>query len=89
MTDWLSPYVGKQVIADLDEFFLVLGTLREIGPDHLVFVDADVHDHRESNSTKEVYALESRTIGLRVNRTAVAIPRRRLVAISLLEHLCA
>lgn len=89
MSDWLAPYLGKLVVADLDEFFLVIGTLREAGPDHLLFTDVDLHDQRESNSTKEVYALESRTIGVRVNRTQVAVPRRRLVAISLLEHLCA
>ena len=48
---------------------------------------ADLHDHREANSTKEVYALESRQIGVRVNRQRVAIPRQQLVAISLLDDL--
>ncbi len=89
MSDWLRPYVGKVVIADLDELYMVIGTLIEIGADHLLFADADLHDHREANSTKEVYALESRKIGVRVNRTRVAVPLRRLVAISLLEDLCA
>ena len=87
-TDWLAPFVGKVVVADLDEFFLVIGTLAELGADHLLFTDADLHDHRESNSTKEVYAIESLRIGVRVNRTRVLIPRRRLVAMSLLEDLC-
>ena len=89
MSDWLRPYVGKVVIADLDELYMVIGTVAEIGADHLLFIDADLHDHREANSTKEVYALESRKIGVRVNRTRVAVPLRRLVAISLLEDLCA
>jgi hypothetical protein len=89
MTDWLTPYVGKIVVADLDEFFMVLGTLQAVAADALVFTDADLHDHREANSTKEVYAIETKKIGIRVNRVQVAIPRHRLVAISLLEHLCA
>jgi hypothetical protein len=89
MTDWLTPYVGKAVIADLDEFYMVLGTLQAVAADALLFTDADLHDHREANSTKEAYAIESRQIGIRVNRMQVAIPRHRLVAISLLEHLCA
>ena len=89
MTDWLAPYLGQVVVADLDEFFMVLGTLQTISADCLVFTDADLHDHREANSTKEVYAIESKKIGVRVNRVQVAIPRHRLVAISLLEHLCA
>ncbi len=87
-SDWLAPYVGKLVVADLDEFFLVIGTLVEIGTDHLTFTDADLHDHREANSTKEVYIVESLKIGVRANRTRVAVPRHRLVAISLLEHSC-
>ena len=89
MTDWLTPYVGKVVVADLDEFFMVLGTVHAVSADCIDFTDADLHDHREANSTKEVYAIESKKIGVRVNRTQVAIPRHRLVAISLLEHLCA
>ena len=89
MTDWLTPYIGQVVIADLDEFFMVLGTLQTVSADCLVFTEADLHDHREANSTKEVYAIESKKIGVRVNRTQVAIPRQRLVAISLVEHLCA
>jgi hypothetical protein len=89
MSAWLDPFIDKVVIADLDELYLVIGTLASAGPDHLVFTDADLHDHREANSTKEVYALESRQIGVRVNRTRVVIPRSRLVAISLLEDLCA
>ncbi len=86
--DWLEPYVGQVVVADLDEFFLVIGTLVSVGPDHLTFTDADLHDHREANSTKEVYVVESLKIGVRANRTQVAIPRHRLVAISLLEQSC-
>ena len=89
MNHWLEPYIGKVVVADLDELYLVIGTLTAVGTDHLDFADADLHDHREANSTKEVYALESRTIGVRVNRVKVAVPLRRLVAISLLEELCA
>jgi hypothetical protein len=89
MNHWLQPYIGKAVVADLDEFYLVIGTLSAVGTDHLEFRDADLHDHREANSTKEVYALESRKIGIRVNRTQVAVPLRRLVAISLLEEICA
>jgi hypothetical protein len=85
-TDWLKSYVGQLVVCDLDEFYVVLGTLAEVGSEHLVFTDADLHDHREANSTKEVYVLESRKIGVRVNRKRLALPLRRLVAISRLDE---
>ncbi len=82
---WLQPFVGQQVVADLDAGYLVIGTLVEVGTDHLVFVDADLHDHAEANSTKEVYTLETRKIGIRANRQRVAVPRHRLVALSRLD----
>ena len=84
---WLEPFVGQQVVVDLDADYLVLGTLAEVTATTLVFTDADLHDHREANSTKEVYALESRKIGIRVNRVRVTVPLHRLVAISRLEEL--
>jgi hypothetical protein len=87
MVDWLEPYVGAVVICDLDEFFLVIGRLEAVGADHLTFTEADLHDHREANSTKDVYAIESRTIGVRVNRHRLCIPRARLVAISRLDEI--
>jgi hypothetical protein len=87
MSDWLKPYLGRVVVCDLDEFYLVIGTLAELGSDHVVFTDADLHDHREANSTKEVYILESRKIGVRVNRRRLTVPTRRLVAISGLDEI--
>ncbi|MBA2481333.1 MAG: hypothetical protein H0V44_11785 [Planctomycetes bacterium] len=86
---WLEPYLGKIVVCDLDEFFLVIGTLAAIGDGHLAFADADLHDHREANSTKEVYIVETRKIGVRVNRSRLSVPMRRLVAISCLDEVVA
>jgi hypothetical protein len=85
--DWLHPFLGQAVVCDLAEFYLAIGILAAYGPDHLVLADADLHDHREANSTKEVYALESAKVGVRANRRQVALPRRHLVAISRLADL--
>jgi small nuclear ribonucleoprotein (snRNP)-like protein len=86
--DFITSFLGQTVIVDLDDHYLVIGTLVEADPAHLAFTDADLHDHREANSTKEVYALESLRIGVRVNRARVTVPRHRLVAISLLADIC-
>lgn len=86
---WLQPYVGSVVVCDLDEFFLVIGTLAGVDDHHLVFESVDLHDHREANSTKEVYVIETRKVGVRVNRTRLAVPLRRLVAISRLDETAA
>jgi hypothetical protein len=83
--DWLRRYVGSDVVIDLTEFYLLIGSLVEVGPDHLTLVDADLHDHREGNSTKDIYLIETRKFGIRINRRRVDIPRRHLIAISKLD----
>lgn len=81
----LTSFLGQAVVADLDADYLVFGTLAEVTTDFLVFTDADLHDHREANATKEVYALETRRFGIRANRRRVVVPLARLVALSLLS----
>ncbi len=87
MEDLLQRFVGKQVVADLGENYLIVGTLDHFSNEHVSFADADLHDHREGNSTKEIYILETVKFGVRVNRQRVDIPRRQLVAISLLSDI--
>jgi hypothetical protein len=84
---WLETLRGQLVVIDMDESYLVIGTLVQIDPHHVSLSDADVHDHREANCTKDVYLLESRQLGVRFNRKLVAIPRARILAISRLEDL--
>lgn len=89
MEDWLQRFVGKQVVADLGENYLIVGTLDHYSEGHLSFINADLHDHHEANSTKEIYVLETVKFGVRVNRARVDVPRRHLVAISLLSEISA
>lgn len=82
---WLTSLIGQVVVVDLDESYLVIGTLQAADDSHLSFTEADVHDHHEANCTKEVYLLESMKLGVRFNRKQVAVPRSRMLAISRLE----
>ncbi len=83
--DWLRPLLGQLVVLDLDGDYLAFGRLEAVGRHHLTLVEADLHDHSEANCTKEVYALESKQIGVRVNRAVLHVPRSRLIAVSRLE----
>ena len=85
--DFLEPFRGQIVVCDLGEYYLVIGTLTAFSADHLELAEADLHDQREANSTKEVYALETQKLGVRANRKRVVMPRRHLVAVSLLSDL--
>lgn len=82
---WLAGEVGRVVVIDLDGPWLAIGTLRGAGGDHLVLEQADLHDLREGTSTREVYVLESKTLGVRVNRARVLLPLAQVVAVSRLE----
>jgi hypothetical protein len=84
--DWLEPYRGQIVICDLVDGYMIFGTLCGFSSEHLEFRDADLHDLREANSTKDVYAIETLDIGVRVNRQRCAISRLKLIAISRLDE---
>lgn len=83
--DWLQEYRGELVVCDLADHYLIIGMLDQVGPHHLAFIEADLHDHREANSTKDVYLIETRKFGVRANRKQVSIPRPLLIAISRLD----
>ena len=84
-TDWLAPFHEQVVIADLDHGLTIFGTLATYSDQHLELINADVHHQYEANSSRDIYALECRNIGLRPNRGKVSIPRHRILAIGLLD----
>jgi len=84
---FLVGLIGQLLVVDLDESYLVIGTLRTVDDHHLAFTEADLHDHREANCTKDVYLLETRQLGVRFNRKHVVVPRSRVLAISRLEDI--
>ncbi len=84
---WLAAFIGHVVVVDLDESYLIIGTLQSADENHLSLTNVDLHDHSEANCTKEVYLLETKQIGIRTNRKHVAIPRSRVLAISRLEDI--
>ncbi len=80
-----SEMIGAEVVIDTATRFVYIGTLVERSGGSLVLEEADVHDSRESKSTKEVYIMESAKHGVRVNRSKVIVPERRVMSISRLE----
>ena len=84
---WLRDLIGQLLVVDLDESYLLIGTLSTVDDHHLAFTEADLHDHREANCTKDVYLLETLQLGVRFNRKHVAVPRSRVLAICRLEDI--
>lgn len=80
-----EQFLGKVVVVDVEAPYVYIGTLVRFSPHFLELRDADVHDLRDSTSTRELYVLESSQYGVRRNRKAVQIRIEKVVSISLLS----
>ena len=81
----LDDFVGQKVVVDLGSPFVCLGTLTRYDDHFLELRNADLHDLRDTDTTRENYVASSRSTGLKRNRKRVLLVRREIVAISRLE----
>jgi hypothetical protein len=78
----LDALNGEQVVIDLRSSYVAVGTL--VGGDEL-FVElknADLHDLRDTDTTRENYIAESKATGIKRNRKRVLIVRTDMVAVA-------
>lgn len=78
----LEEFVGQKVVLDLSGPFVCLGRLVAIGDHFLDVHDADLHDLRDTQTTRENYVVSSRRTGIKPNRKRALISRIDVVAIS-------
>lgn len=83
--DALADFLGREVVLDLTSPFVCVGTLA--GEDHRYFVlkNADLHDLRDTATTRELYVLDCRRHGVNWNRRKVLVRRDEVVSLSLLS----
>ncbi|HUO08273.1 MAG TPA: hypothetical protein VM008_08245 [Phycisphaerae bacterium] len=81
----LEGLVGKIVILDTQGPLIYIGTLGHVSGPFVVLVDADVHDTNDSRASKDLYLVETRELGVRVNRKRVVIMLAQVASVSLLE----
>lgn len=62
-----------------------LGMLAEVGARALTLRDADVHDTSDSRTPREIYVMESKKFGVKMNRREVQVRLDEIVSISRLE----
>jgi hypothetical protein len=85
----LNALIGRQVVLDVATPFVYVGTLAGQDDRYLILTDADVHDLRDSNTTREAYVHESRLHGIGVNRRRVLVRREEVVSLSALDDVVA
>jgi len=81
----LEEYLGQKIVADLRGSFVCLGTLVRIDELYLELRNADLHDLRDTQTTRELYVAGSRATGIKRNRKRVLVVRADVVAVSLLD----
>lgn len=81
----LSKLKGREVVLDLQSTYVVLGTLA--GEDHryVILKEADVHDLRDTTTTRDAYVLDARRHGIQPNRKRVLIRHTEIVSLSALD----
>lgn len=79
-----AQYEGQVVVVDTDSHLLHIGTFVEATEEFIVIRDADVHDTRETTTSKEKYAMQAKRIGVRPNRKEARIRHALVVSVSLL-----
>ena len=78
----LDEFVNEKVVVDLSSTFVCLGKLTRYDEHFLELKSADVHDLRDTDTTRENYVAESVATGIKRNRKKVLVRRAEVVAIA-------
>jgi len=81
----MADLVGREVVVDVSSPFVFVGTLSDIDDKMLLLRQADVHDLRDSTTTRERYIMETRLHGIRVNRQQAFVLLHQVVSVSALD----
>ena len=81
----MEEYLQRNVVIDVESLFVYVGELQTVSEKNVSLVNADVHDLRDSNTTRERYVLDTKLHGIRPNRRRVLIGRTQIISISLLD----
>jgi len=81
----LQELIGQKVVIDLRSEYVCLGTLQRIDEHFLELKNADLHDLRDTDTTRENYVAESRATGIKRNRRRLFLIRTDIVAVAALD----
>jgi hypothetical protein len=81
----LEELIGTKIVIDLRSEYVCLGTLTRADEHFLELKHADLHDLRDTDTTRENYVAESVATGIKRNRKKLLLTRHEVVAISRFE----
>ncbi|HKB01260.1 MAG TPA: hypothetical protein VKD90_03525 [Gemmataceae bacterium] len=78
----LDEFLNEKVVIDLKSPFVCLGTLVRFDEQFLELKGADLHDLRDTDTSRENYVAASVATGIKRNRKRVFLVRADVVAVS-------
>jgi small nuclear ribonucleoprotein (snRNP)-like protein len=81
----LDEFLETKVVVDLVSPYVCMGKLARYDDHYLELKNADLHDLRDTDTTRELYIADSVATRIKRNRKRVLIRRSEVVAISKLE----
>lgn len=81
----LDDLIDQKVVVDLRGEYVCLGTLKRSDDHFLELRNADLHDLRDTDTSRENYVAASVATGVKRNRKKVLLSRTEVVAISRME----
>lgn len=85
MKETLTTLVKRKVVLDTRSSWVYIGVLEEVAGNCAVLSEVDVHDSKDTATTKELYVLESTTTGVKSNRDRVYVNLEYVVSFSCLD----
>ena len=81
----MEEFIGQIVVIDLRSPFVCLGKLQGLTEQYFELRNADFHDLRDTQTTRENYVAASHLTGIKRNRRRILIFRSEVVAITRLQ----
>ena len=81
----LDEMIGARIVVDFRSEYVCLGTLLRIDEHFLELKNADLHDLRDTDTTRENYVASSVATGIKRNRRRLLVSRGDIVAVSRME----
>lgn len=85
----VAQLLGREVVLDVSSPYVYIGRLTGGDEKLIALEDADVHDLRDTTTTREEYVLAVRRHGLTPNRQRVLVRMAEVVSLSPLEDVFA
>jgi small nuclear ribonucleoprotein (snRNP)-like protein len=81
----LQELIGETIVVDLRTQYVCLGTLTKFDDHYLELRNADMHDLRDTHTTRELYVVDSKATGIKRNRKRLLVVRAEVVGIARLD----